>query len=181
MWNPGLARAAAAIALAGAALTIGALDQPSASAGDGGGVVVAPSFLSQEPILIYDISGFGFGGPIHQRLTVYNSGLSSISATDFTGQSGNAAFLYSSIDRVRQLQHDLFEAGAFDLPDNPIVANDVPLTTVTVFKGNGNDQRAHSYSYFFIDTGDDPAYSEVSRLINAYIAETFPNFFSTGG
>jgi len=172
-------RTGAAIGLACAAIAIGASDRSRAVAGDRGGVVAAPSFLAQEPILFYDISGFGFGGPIHQRLSVYNSGLASISATDFTGQSGNAAFLYTSVDRVRQLQHDLIQAGAFELPDSPWVGFDVPLTTVTVLKGGGNDQRAHTYSYFFIDTGD--GYSQVSLLINAFIAETFPNFFSNGG
>ena len=39
----------------------------------------AEGTIDQEPVVVYEVAGYGIGGPIHERLTVYSNGRGSYS------------------------------------------------------------------------------------------------------
>ena len=129
--------------------------------------------FDQEPTLFYDVSGFGFGGPIHLRLAVYTNGLTSISSAGFEGQ-GAAEFTYVPMERVVQLRNDLVALGIESLQDNGFEIPDVPLKTVTFVRPTGLRGRANTYNYF-LSAG---TYADIEEVINDFMNETFPNFFN---
>ena len=103
--------------------------------------------IKQEPILNFDVSGSTLTGPLHSRLTVYNSGLISASqCSGFTG-ANSAGTGYATPAQVEKLRKELIAAGGMVLPDQNISVADLPLTTVTVFRGD-TDAKAHTFSYW---------------------------------
>ena len=132
--------------------------------------------FDQEPMLFFDVSGFGLGGPIHQRLAVYSSGLTSISAAAFEGQ-GAAEFTYVTVERVNELRAALVALGIENLQDNVFEVPDVPMKTVTFVRPVGVRGRANTYNYFL----SEGAYAEVEDVVNEFMTETFPGFLDAGG
>ncbi len=138
---------------------------PAAAAGGSGA-------LDQEPLLVHDVTGFGFAGNlIHRHLAVYDNGVVSISSvTDFPSQSkGAVKFLAPNV--VRQLFRELSTNGAFALPDQVLGAADIPLSTLTVFQGETN-ANAHTFSYW-AGLG---AYAPIDAAVNQFVATHFPGF-----
>ncbi len=127
---------------------------------------VIPSFpIKQEPVLVYNVTGGSLGGPIHRSMVVYNNGVVSV-ATDSSFLGNNTIESYSTfVDPVivRALSSDLAAAGAGALSDNPAIILDVPLTTVTYFRG-ASKAKAHTFSYL----GGGPAYSNVTSIISTF-------------
>jgi len=133
--------------------------------------------LMVEPVLNYDVTGSTLLGPVHSRLTVYNNGLLTRSSTSgavassFAGSGssgGTASTGFASPAAIAQLQKDLVDAGAFRLCDQPFVVSDVPLTTVTAFRG-ATDAKTHTFNYW-LGIGD---YAGVEQVIAAFIADNF--------
>lgn len=128
------------------------------------------------PLLTYDISGFTLTGVLHIHLAVYSSGTVSISSAG----GGAGPFPYTTkadvaflpIDQVQKLWSAVMQAGAMGICDINDNVADLPLTTVTIYRGTQN-QAAHSYSYFIPSTT--PA-GNVHQLIQDFITNTFPNF-----
>jgi hypothetical protein len=162
--------------VAGFGLALVAISAPrgSAVAGADRGLGTTPAFsIDQEPLVIYDVSGFGLAGPIHERLSLYSSGLASYSAAGGfpqEGLDGSAAFTWVPIADARALHARVIAAGALSLEDLPDLGADIPLTTVTVFASGEPDADHNTYSYTFADDGQ----AEVAFLINDFIARTFP-------
>ena len=124
-----------------------------------------------QPLVVYDISGHGIAGPIHQHLAVYSDGLTTISSLVLADSSADLTWV--SPDRVYQLVEALSALGAFGLPDRWESVADMPATTVTVFEDNGANARHNTFSFF--DTGGprDP-YRNVVATLESYIDEAFP-------
>jgi hypothetical protein len=77
-------------------------------------------------------------------------------------------------DRLQELARDLRSAGALRLQDLASAPPpDVALTTVTAFacRGNSGNCSANTFSYY-VPSG---RYSQVEDLVQAFIAEVFPN------
>lgn len=129
----------------------------------------------QEPLVVHDISGSTLIGPIHRHLAVYNNGLVSLSesGSNTTGVTGGKAdFTYIPADDAKKLYADLVSFGALTECDETLQANDVPLTTVSVFRGETN-ARVHTYSHMVANS---PTAQLVETRISQFIAATFPNF-----
>ncbi len=122
-----------------------------------------------EPLVIYDVSGNGIGGPIHLHLVVYSDGLTAISSLVVTQLK--ADFDRLSPDRARALVEKLVAAGALEMTDAAHIVDDMPLTTVTVFAGGGITAAHNTFSFRVTDT---PALAAVASILNAFIDETFP-------
>ncbi len=164
-----------------AALPLSALSVPQ-----GQGTVVGPTPspgvpcttnpLVQEPVLVFDISGFTLTGVLHQHLAVYNNGVASISrvsgGTSLFPLSKDADLAFISSQMVEKLQKDLAAAGAPLACDEQLFVSDIPMTTVTVFRG-GTDARAHTFSYWLPTT---PQSQATAQVISKFIADVFPNF-----
>ena len=126
------------------------------------------------PILMYETAGFSLGGSIHQRLTVYSTGLASWSEAGggvFTPEASQAKFVGVPEADIKQLAKDLRSANAMSLCDIQEFVSDVPPTHVTVFQGSGADLHAHTYSYFLAST---PQHAKVQNIVQAFIAKWFP-------
>jgi hypothetical protein len=147
----------------------------SMPAGPPAALAQAPCFnvLPQEPVLVYDVTGFTFAGMlVHKHLAVYTNGVASISeAGTSSGPSSKADVAFVGPDKVRKLVADLTGANAFALCDQNVGAADIPLTTVTVARG-ATDAVAHTFSYWFAGA----PYDKVEAVIDAFIKKTFPNF-----
>lgn len=141
--------------------------------------------LPQEPVLMYDVSGFGLGGQIHLHLSLYSNGLASISSAPggiiFPEQTSGgfggffdpkAEMVFVDPAAVAELAENLALAGAFKACDEDAIIADIPLTTVTVFRGETNS-RAHTFSYW---TPLSPQTQAVGTLISEFIDKYFPNF-----
>jgi len=175
-----------AIGSIGGAEAAPAVQVQTGSGGSQPAFALCTNTLPQEPVLIYDVSGFGFGGQIHLHLSLYTNGLASISSApggvifpeaQTTGGFGGffepkAELLYVDPAVVAQLAENLAAVGAFKACDEDAIIADIPLTTVTVFRGETN-ARAHTFSYW---TPLSPQTQAVSTLINDFIATNFPNF-----
>jgi hypothetical protein len=132
--------------------------------------------LMQEPVLVYDVTGFTLTGLIHRHLAVYNNGvasISSVSSSIFTGSttSSQADVAFVSPDEASKLLRELANANAFTLCDQSIAVSDIPMTTVSVSRG-ATDAQTHTFSYW---TGGGP-YAGVQQTIDAFIQKTFPSF-----
>lgn len=148
---------AAAVLAAGALLGVAAEDSKSA--------VAIPGGVDQEPVLMYEVAGYGIGGPLHERLTVYSNGVASYSAAG-PFDSGSACFTVLDESVVDQLRMDLAQAGVFTLGDLALVGNDLPVTTVTVFRTLPDGwSRARTFSFM------EPfgAHARVVQIVQALI------------
>lgn len=156
------------IALGAVALTA-ALTLPAAHAQS---AIADGTPIDQEPLLIYDVSGFGFGGPIHKHLTVYSNGLCTVSGGSDSFGPSVADFRTVDRKRVRVLHRDLIDSGALLGVDRIAQVADLPLTTVTVFESSERNASHNTYSFFDVSGGE----AGVVGLIREFIEETFPEF-----
>lgn len=119
-----------------------------AGAGPSADVTPTSTAIDEEPVLFWDVAGFGLGGPIHERLAVYSSGLVSYAYGGFGTENGAACFTYAQPEAVAALAAELRNAGVFGISDSPTIVLDVPTTTVTVFRGLGKgESRAKTFSF----------------------------------
>jgi len=116
----------------------------------------AGNAIKMEPVVNVDVTGSTLLGPTHFRFTAYNSGLVTVSRASLIGVANESAgsfpfadadTIFVSTEAVDQLAKNLRAAGAFSLCDQNFSTADVPLTTVTVFRGATNAV-AHTYSYW---------------------------------
>jgi len=139
--------------------------------------IAAPcdNLFDQEPVLVFDVSGYGLAGLIHQHVCVYDSGLVTYAeaggGTPLFPFGSSADITYVPVEKVRAFQKSLILAGAFSICDEDALVADAPLHTVTVFRGQ-TDSRAHTYSYWFPIS---QANTDVHALILAFIDDAFPN------
>jgi hypothetical protein len=132
------------------------------------------------PIVMLETAGFGFGGAIHRRLTVYSNGLATYSEAGggvLGPASSHAAFTHVDAADVAKLRKDLRQAGVFELCDLEQIVADIPMTQITAFRGKGADLEAHTYSYYFAQTA---AHSAVEGILNALITKYFPPSVNDG-
>ncbi|MFN0205628.1 MAG: hypothetical protein ACKVS6_04860 [Planctomycetota bacterium] len=143
-------------------------------------VPVPPSacnnFFPQEPLVVFDISGYSLTGLIHQHVAIYSSGLVSISAagggTQLFPFSSKADAVFLQTSAVEKLWNKVIQAGAMTICDENAFVSDMPLTTVTVHRGATNSA-SHTYSYYFPMS---PESTAVANHIQDFINTHFPNF-----
>lgn len=135
--------------------------------------------IKNEPILSFTVSGGTLAGTVNTQLTVYNSGLATISRynENYLGQ-GPLPLVDKDVDvasidakSIRGLQRSLLAAGAFSLPDSQPLFFDIPLSTLTVL-GGATDAQSHTYSYY----GAIGAYEAPAKVISTFVDAHFPGF-----
>ncbi|MDF1800085.1 MAG: hypothetical protein P1V81_12980 [Planctomycetota bacterium] len=129
-----------------------------------------------EPVLIHDVVGGTLTGAVHTHLTVYNNGFMTVAkfhdvVFPAPGTDKDVATASLSPAEVQQLQADLRASGAFGLPDQEATGADIPLTTMTVFRG-ATDAKAHTFSYLM---GTSP-YAAAQDVVDQLMADHFPGF-----
>jgi len=124
--------------------------------------------INREPIVVFDVSGGTLAGPTFEHLTVYDDG--------FASYSNVSAFSRARVEGksirdngAERLILNLIDAGAADLTDQDGMVMDVPLSTLTIFRGGTNSQ-AHTYSYWLGVNG----HEAVDNLLSEFISEHFP-------
>lgn len=125
--------------------------------------------LVHEPVLVYDMAGGTLLGPIYRHLAVYDDGHAIASRTTDSSDPGAAATNFLTAAEVAQLRDDLKTAGAGVLCDDPSSVSDVPLQTISFFRGT-TDASVHTFSYWL---GAAP-YDGVDNVITALYAAKFP-------
>lgn len=162
-----------------AALPFLAASQPQQPTLIGPPAAIAPcaNTLEQEPLLMYDVSGFGLAGVIHRHLAVYDNGVVSISSvsggTPLFPSANKADITYVPAATARALLKSVVQAGARGICDEDIAVADLPLTTITIFGRGNTDDRSHTFSYWLPLSTESQT---VSGLIQAFITTTFPGF-----
>jgi hypothetical protein len=135
----------------------------------GGDLTTSPTIgapIKREPVLMFDVTGSTLTGPIHFNYIVYNDGLvTGGTCGGFAGDNSAGTANATQAD-VAQLASDLIAAGGLKLPDQNLTVADVPLTTVTVFKG-AEDARAHTFSYW-LGVG---SYAQINTVIADFRAK----------
>lgn len=135
-------------------------------------LAACPNTWVHEPLLVHDVGGSTLAGPFYRHLAVYSSGFATISSSiGFLADNGASQTAFASPAEVQTLRNDLSNAGAFTACDDPTMAADLPLTTVTVFRG-GTNSAAHTFS-FMIPDGQTAA---VQAIVDSFIAAHFPSF-----
>ncbi|MFO0839251.1 MAG: hypothetical protein U1D55_12100 [Phycisphaerae bacterium] len=124
----------------------------------------------REPVLIYDMTGYGFAGLMHRHVAVYNDGVVNLSKTGIIGTDVRALQIDSA--QVEALRRQLIAAGAATLRDDPSGGADIPLTTVTFFAAAAPRTWANTFSYYF----PAPAWMPVEQAIGNFIAAVAPGF-----
>ncbi|MBL9120417.1 MAG: hypothetical protein JNL80_10945 [Phycisphaerae bacterium] len=135
-------------------------------------ILPAVTTIDEEPVLFWDVAGYGLGGPIHERLAIYSNGLVTYAYGGWAGDDGAACFTYVAPESVTALAHDLRKAGVFGVKDSAAIVSDVPTTTVTAFRSLGNgESRAATFS-FTSPTSD--VLVEISAIVNRFRDEHLP-------
>ncbi|MEM7310606.1 MAG: hypothetical protein AAF682_28275 [Planctomycetota bacterium] len=126
---------------------------PGASLGD----------VQWEPVLVYDVTGGTFTGPVHTNMVVFNNGTVSFARDeDFFGED-HVSVQDVGATAVAELGQALVDAGALTLNDAPGGA-DIPLTTVTILKGETTSP-SRTFSWTF----GTPAHQAVQQIITDFI------------
>jgi hypothetical protein len=134
-------------------------------------VPACPNTIVHEPIVLYDISGGTLAGPIDIGMTVYNDGLVRVSSSGFFGQPAQAETAFVGAVVAEQLLLDLSALGAGHLCDNYSQVQDLPVSTLTIFR-NATDARNHTSSWLRADG----AYGPIQDRLQNFLHTTFPNF-----
>ena len=174
----------ARISLAGVALvtaTLFALNTRSADAADGPSIQatriadaqsITPSAYCTDripvsPVVMLTRSGRTLlGGLQLSTVTVYSNGLVLSSFADGASGANGAGQAIVDPKAIEGLAADLRALGAHAMCDERFDVYDVPLNTITVFRG-GQDARAHSFSYW-VPSGE---YLEVEQAITGFLLE----------
>lgn len=127
--------------------------------------------IPMHPVLVHDVAGSTLIGPIYRHLVVYSNGHAHLSATTYEPDPGRAQTGILTLAEVAQLRADLASAGAFTSCDNDLPVSDVPVTTVSVFRGATN-ALAHTYSFL----APDAQQAAVEAVVQQLVATKFPNF-----
>ncbi len=130
-----------------------------------------PDRLPVAPLLVYDVSGTTLFGPAYLHVAVYDDGHVMAARLGADPSSGQMAIALLTPEELQQMRADLELWGAFGLCDEPVSVSDVPLTTVSVFRG-GTDSAAHTFSYLVAGG----AHGGVQQVVDQLLAAKFPGF-----
>lgn len=143
---------------------------PSASA-------TAPAnTIVNEPVVVFQVNGSTQTGTVHRQLSVYNNGFVTIAKLDHQVFPVNQEIKDVQTANVGseaafQLLLRLVQAGAAELPDQPLVASDIPLNTLTVLQGK---ELALSRTFsWWVGIG---GYAGVQQVVNDFVQTHFPGF-----
>lgn len=141
---------------------------PVAAAAAPGCVDVFP----HHPIVVYEISGGTLAGPLDQELLVYGDGFARLSSATANFGAGSSKQAFVGDAAAAALITSLSQNGAFQLCDVPDQVSDMPLTTLTVMRGN-TDSRVHTFSWFLAPPGQHAA---CEQILQNFVAAHFPSF-----
>lgn len=142
---------------------------PRAAAGDP--VSHCPDRLPVSPLLVYDVSGTTLFGPAYTHVAVYDDGHVMAAQLGADPSTGQMAIALLTPEELQQMRSDLELWGAFGLCDEPASVSDVPVTTVSVFRG-GTESTAHTFSYLVAGG----AHGGVQQIVDQLLASKFPGF-----
>jgi hypothetical protein len=116
---------------------------------------------NHEPLVAFDRTGATLAGPVDESLQVFSDG----TVKHFSASQGIAKVTFVPPQQARTLAADLFAAGAFSLCDQPDAGADIPLQTLTLFRGVQN-AAAHTVNWW----SDDPPYDAPHQILASFIA-----------
>ncbi|MFT5049994.1 MAG: hypothetical protein ACI8QZ_001387 [Chlamydiales bacterium] len=125
------------------------------------------NLVKAEPVLLFDVSGTTMAGSVHKHLSVYSNGRISLAEYGPGGPSRNLSKMISpgAVDRLRS---SLATNNGLTLNDQAEQATDIPLTTVSVFRG-ATDAVCHSFSFWLAEEG----YAGIKQTVDAFIIVHF--------
>ena len=127
-----------------------------------------------QPLVIYDVCGYGYAGRTMLHLAVYSNGEASVS---WLGPRGSyAEFTTVPKMAVYDLVAALTAVGGLTLTDRGGKSVDTPMTTVTVFSDNTPNAFHNTFSFFSSGPQPTPSkgrYDEVVRLLQTFIDNSF--------
>jgi len=133
--------------------------------------------LDQEPLVMFDVTGYSLTGIIHEHLCVYDNGVVTISrvsgGTPLFPLTNAADVAFVTPTQARNLHKSLIQGGVLRACDEPLAVADLPMTTVTLFRSGRTDDRVHTFSYWLPTTVES---QNAANLITAFRNGTFPNF-----
>lgn len=164
-----------------ATLAAGALFAFAAPSAQSQDEIIAPPFgaISNEPVVVYQVSGGTLTGTQFLSLVIYDSGFASVAINNqavfpVPGTTIDVQTKSVGPAAVQRLMRSLTTAGAFELPDQPLAVSDVPLNTLTVLDG-GADAKAHTFSYW-LTSGD---YAPIGAALDKFLSTNFPGVGSS--
>ena len=126
---------------------------------------------AQHPLVVYDVTGSTLAGPVDLSLVVYDSGVAKLSSASGAPGQGKARVEYLTPQATLALARALFQSGSFQTCDQPLAGSDVPLKTLTVFRG-GTDAKAHSFSWWITEN----EYAVLEQHVTDFIGAHFGGF-----
>jgi hypothetical protein len=117
---------------------------------------------NHEPLVAFDVTGATLAGPLDESLIVYSDG----TVKHFSQSQGISKVTFVPPVQARALAADLLAAGAFTLCDQPLAGSDIPLQTLTVFRGAQN-AAAHTFNWW----SDDAPYDVPHQILASFIAQ----------
>ncbi len=123
------------------------------------------------PIVVYEVSGGTLAGPLDQELIVYGDGSARLSSATANFGAGSSRQAFIGDAAAAALITSLSQNGAFQLCDLSDQVSDMPLSTLTVMRGN-TDSRVHTFSWFFAQG----QHATAEQILQTFIATNFPGF-----
>ena len=127
--------------------------------------------FTHEPVLMYEVSGFTLCCQVDQALSVYGDGFVRLSRATYDGTNSKSQLAYVGTAPIQALLADLGALGAGSACDVPIQVSDMPLSTLSLMRGE-TDGRAHTFSWLY----DDGTGGAITARLDAFIQATSPSF-----
>ncbi|MFN0207446.1 MAG: hypothetical protein ACKVS6_14165 [Planctomycetota bacterium] len=136
-------------------------------------VQVPCDFFLQHPLLVYQMNGSSFAGPIYRQLIVNSDGFVTLSGSFLGASKAEVAFV--DVAKVKKLHNVIIAAGSMTNCDVPSILqiSDAPMETLTTFRRNSPDTTSHTFTFA---GGDDGSNGAIASALNNFMNETFPNF-----
>lgn len=129
--------------------------------------IACQNVILHEPLLQYEVSGFTLVAMVDRNLTVWADGTVRLAEASTNGD-GRCLLAKLPTEEIQELHRALTQAGAFGACDEDMMASDLPLSTLTIFRGT-QDARAHTFSWW----APEPEYAPFEALLEAFIGKNF--------
>ncbi|HVS18627.1 MAG TPA: hypothetical protein VMT18_08520 [Planctomycetota bacterium] len=154
-------RFAALAALVAAPLALWSFASPTSTPSAG-----VCNLWTHEPLVVFDVTGATLSGPLDESLQVFSDG----TVKRFSVSQGISTIAFANPQDAVQLLRDLFAAGGFTACDQPAAGSDVPLRSLTLFRGV-ETPLAHTVNWWTEDLGP---YGTFQDILDDFVASHVP-------
>lgn len=156
--------------------SVGATKPPGGRVDVNGNIdTIATNWIDCEPLVFYDVNGSTLLGARRLHFSAYSDG--TVTLAEYGPTFDEPRIVVRSLNTlvVEALLKDLVDAGAYTLTDSPVQAQDVPMSSVTVF-GPSQAGKSQAFTFNYYPVGG--PWDAVDDVLTKFIHWYFPRVIS---